>query len=75
MEDMCKLKIPSDVENTYFTPKMRSIYINVSTKEDPANNRTKYLSSIISYEIDLDSDKASTTLDGNTKFFSIFPFH
>lgn len=73
--DFARFKIPADSKNNYPTPKMRAMFLNVQTKEAMGTSKSKYLSTIVAYDIDLDSDKATTKDIGNTRFFSIYPFH
>jgi DNA polymerase alpha subunit A len=73
--DFARLKIPQDNRAQYPTPKMRAMFLKVQSKQFMGSAKNKYLSNIVAYDIDLDSDKATTKEIGNTRFFSIYPFH
>ena len=54
---------------------MRSLFINLKTKETGGASKVKYLSSLVTYEINIDCDKATTKDIGSTRFFTIYPFN
>jgi len=73
--DFSKIAIPATSVDQYPTPKMRSIFINIKTKETSGTSKVKYLSSLITYEIGIDCDKATSKDNGSTRFFTIYPFN